>query len=76
MMDKIEIRRARMSLGLTQKQAADLFGLTPAGYNRIETGRRNVPVYIDLLLFACNANEDIFNRLKDRRGVDAEVVPG
>lgn len=59
-----------MSLGLTQKQAAQLFGLTPEGYNRIETGKKkNIPVYIDTILIACQASEPAFDAVKERRGL-------
>lgn len=58
-----------MSLGLTQREAAQLFGLTPEGYNRIETGKKNVPVYIDTILIVCQASEAAFNAAKARRGL-------
>jgi DNA-binding XRE family transcriptional regulator len=59
-----------MSLGLTQRQAAQLFGLTPEGYNRIEMGKRDsVPAYVDSILTACQISETVFLALKDRRGV-------
>lgn len=58
-----------MSLGLSQRQAAQLFGLTAEGYNRIETGKRNIPVYIDTILIACQASEDAFSAIKERRGI-------
>jgi len=70
MMSSKEVRRARMSLGLSQREAAQLFGLTPEGYNRIETGKKSVPVYVDSILTACLTNEDAFNAVKERRGLE------
>lgn len=58
-----------MSLGLSQRQAAQLFGLTAEGYNRIETGKRNIPVYIDVILLACQVSEEAFSAIKERQGI-------
>ena len=69
MMSSEEVRRARMSLGLTQRQAAQLFGLTPEGYNRIETGKKSVPSYVDTILTACLVSEAAFIAVKDRRSI-------
>lgn len=43
----IELRREK---GLTQKQVADLLGLSRAYYTQIETGQRNMTLAIAKLL--------------------------
>ena len=71
-MSSREAKRARMSLGLSQRDAAQLFGLTPEGYNRIEAGHKKVPIYIDTILTACLASEEVFVVVKQRRGLDVD----
>ena len=46
-----QLRRARRSAGLKQREVCDLMGRTPRFVSKIETGERQVG-FIDLLMFA------------------------
>lgn len=51
-MDTKELKHRRERLGLTQKELAELLGITPNTIARYESGLLKIPKYMDLALEA------------------------
>jgi transcriptional regulator with XRE-family HTH domain len=72
----VELRKARMRLGLTQEQVAKQVGFVPTVYGRIERGHMvpSTPKLRDLCLLL-NISADIILGLRTEEGEALEATP-
>ncbi|MBX7077524.1 MAG: helix-turn-helix transcriptional regulator [Methanobacteriaceae archaeon] len=61
---KIILKRLRNNANLTQKQAAELIGITKRSWERYEAGSANINMR-NVELFALKTNQNLNNVIKD-----------
>lgn len=59
----VEVRRIRKKLGLTQKQAEEIFGGEPKAFSRYESGAARPPRSIDTLLRLLDRHPELLHEL-------------
>jgi transcriptional regulator with XRE-family HTH domain len=64
------IRQRRKAIRLQQKQLAELCSIRPETLSRMESGKDDVPGYVDMILALVERDEAALRFAMERRGVD------